>query len=76
MLLVYLSGFPYLNVVYMFYRLTLVNVTVLRSQNLFPWKQGAGGELATPPKWGKRLVRRSVSQVSRQIAFDSIYSPI
>lgn len=59
----------------MFYRLTLIFFAVLRSQGLFPWKQGAGGEMATPPKWGKRLVLGLVSQVSPQIAFHNIYSP-
>lgn len=58
-----------------FYRLTLLYVAVLRSQDLFPWKQGAGGEMATPPKWEKRLVLGLVSQVSPQIAFQNIYSP-
>lgn len=58
-----------------FKRLTLIYVTVLRSQDLFPWKQGAEGEMATPPKWEKRLVLSLVSQVSPQIAFQNIYSP-
>lgn len=52
-----------------------VYVAVLRSQVLFPWKQGAGGKMATPLNWGKRLVLGLVSQVSAQMAFQSIYSP-
>lgn len=48
----------------MYMWLTLMYVAVLRSQDLFPWKQGAGGEMATPPQWEKRLVHSLVSQVS------------
>lgn len=48
----------------MYYCLTLVYDTVLRSQDLFPWKQGAGEKMATPPKSEKRLVLILVSQVS------------
>lgn len=58
---------------YAYYCLTLMHVALLRSQDLFPWKQGAGGKMATPPKWGKRLVFILVNPVSAQIAF--IYSP-
>lgn len=58
----------------MFICLTLMYVAVLRSQDLFPWKQGARGEMATPPQWEKRLVLSSVSQVSPQIAFQNTYS--
>lgn len=50
------------------YCLTLVHLAVLRDQNLFPWKQGAGGEQATPPKWGKKRALQSVTQVSPQMA--------
>lgn len=31
---------------------------------MFPWKQGAGGKVATPPSWGKGSVTKSVIQVS------------
>lgn len=48
---------------------------VLRSQDLFPWKQGAGGEMATPPQWEKKLVLSLVSQVSAWMAFQNICSP-
>ena len=47
---------------------------VLRSQDLFPWKQGADEEMATPPKSEKRLVLSSVSQVSPQTACQNIYN--
>lgn len=70
-----LSAFPCVNIFLMYLRLTLMYVAVLRSQDLFPWKQGAGGEMATPPKWEKRLVLSLVSQVSPQIAFQNISSP-
>ena len=63
------------NILCVFYRLTLVFFAVLRSQDLFPWKQGAGGEMATPPKWGKKLVLGLVSQVSPQMAFHNNCSP-
>lgn len=42
---------------------------MLRSQGLFPWKQGAEEKMATPPKGRKRLLLSLVSQVSPQIAF-------
>lgn len=42
---------------------------VLRSQDLFPWKQGAGEEMAPPPKWGKKLVLGLVNQVSAHILY-------
>lgn len=42
---------------------------MLRSQDLFPWKQGAGEKMATPPKGKKRLLLSLVNQVSPQIAF-------
>lgn len=35
-----------------------------RSEDMFPWKQGAGREMATPLKWTERLVFTSVNQVS------------
>lgn len=41
---------------------------MLRSQDLFPWKQGAGEKMATPPKWEKWLLLSVVSQVSPQMA--------
>lgn len=31
---------------------------------MFPWKQGAGGKVATPPSWEKGNVTESVIQVS------------
>lgn len=37
---------------------------VPRSEDMFPWKQGAGREMATPLKWTERLVFTSVNQVS------------
>lgn len=48
--------------------LTPMYDAVLRSQGLFPWKQRAGGEMATPPKWEKRLVLGLANQVSAQTA--------
>lgn len=50
------------------YRLTL-NLSLLREQDLFPWKQGTGGELATPPKWEKSRALYSATQVSPQMAW-------
>lgn len=58
----------------MYYCLIQMSVAVLRSQHLFPWKQGAGREMATPPTWEKRLMLGLVSQVSAEIALEVIYS--
>lgn len=60
--------------VYFTVLLTLIYDAVLRSQDLFPWKQGAGGEMATPPKWGKKLVLALVNQVGAQIVFQGIFN--
>lgn len=35
-----------------------------RSLAMFPWKQGVGGKVATPPGWEKGSVTESVIQVS------------
>lgn len=48
--------------------LTFLYDALLRSQDLFPWKQRAEGEMATPPKWEKRLVPGLANQVSAQTA--------
>lgn len=60
--------------VYFTVLLTLIYDAVLRSQDLFPWKQGAGGEMATPPKWEKKLVLALVNQVGAQIVFQGIFN--
>lgn len=60
------------HILHVCYRLTLMYVAVLRRQGLFPWKQGAGEEMATPPEWEERLVLSLVSQVSPPIAFQNI----
>lgn len=44
--------------------LTLMCDAIPRSEDMFPWKQGAGREMATPLKWTERLVFTSVNQVS------------
>lgn len=69
-----LSIFKCVNILPVHYSLTPMYVAVLRSLDLFPWKQGAGGEMATPPKWEKSRALSSVSQVSAQIPFQIIYS--
>lgn len=42
---------------------------------MFPWKQGAGGKVATPPNWEKGKVTESVIQVSVIIRHGIMTSP-